>query len=81
MSDRTSAGVFGKMFNLLAKNPTDEHKEIAKELWPEIQEYDFSEYQMYCDDALIALGLAKTGINPKYPEDGEVIIYGPIINA
>lgn len=78
MADRTSAKVFGKVFTLLAKNPTEEHKAIAAELWPEIQEYDFSEYQMYCDDALKALGLARDGVDPKYPDDGIVIMYGPI---
>jgi hypothetical protein len=76
MADRTSAGLFGKIFELLAKNPTDEHKAIAKEIFAETGEYDFSNYQMYADEPLIALGLAKKGIDPKYPEEGEVIIYG-----
>ena len=75
MADRTSAGLFGKVFNLLAKNPTSEHKEIAKEIFAEVGNYDFSNYQMYADDALMKLGLAKIGINPKYPDDGEVVIY------
>lgn len=61
MSDHTSAGIFAKLFTLLAKNPTDEHKEIARKMWPERNEYDFSDYQMGCDKALIALGLAKKG--------------------
>ena len=76
MADRTSAEVFGRVFQILAKNPTDENKEIAKELFSYTNEYDFSHYQMYADESLIALGLAKLGIDPRYPEDGEVIIYG-----
>lgn len=59
MADRTSAGLFSTVFTLLAKNPTDEHKAIAKEIWPLIDEYDFSEYQMECDEALISLDLAR----------------------
>ncbi len=76
MADRTSARLFGKIFELLAKNPTDEHKAIAKEIFAETGDYDFSDYQMDADEPLIALGLAKKGIDPEYPEDGEVVIYG-----
>ena len=74
MADRTSASLFGKIFDLLAKNPK-ENKAIAAEIYPMRKGYDFSDYQMYCDESLIKLGLAKMGINPKYPEDGEVVIY------
>ncbi len=76
MSDRTSASVFGKMFTLLAKNPTEEHKEMAKEIFKMTDEYDFGYYQMYVDEELMKLDLAKIGIDPDYPEDGEVVIYG-----
>lgn len=75
MADRTSASLFGKIFDLLAKNPTEENKAIAAEIYPMRNGFDFSDYQMYCDESLIKLGLAKMGINPKYPEDGEVVIY------
>lgn len=78
MADRTSAGIFGKLFNLLAENPTDEHKGIAKQMFNEIGNYDFSEYQMYADESLIKLNLAHKGVDSKYPEDGEVIIYKPL---
>ena len=59
VADRTSAALFADFFCLLAKSPTDEHKAIAKKLWPKRLEYDFSDYQMECGEALIALGLAK----------------------
>jgi len=75
MADRTSAGLFGKIFTLLAKNPSEENKKIAREIYKETLDYDFSMCQMYVDDELMLLGLAKIGIDPEYPEEGEVIIY------
>jgi hypothetical protein len=59
MADRTSASLFATFFEMLAKDPTDEHKAMARKLWPMRREYDFSEYQMYCDEALKRLGLAR----------------------
>lgn len=75
MADRTSAGLFGKIFELLAKNPSVENQTIAKEIWPLHHDYDFSEYQMDADEDLIKLGLAKHGIHPDYPEDGITVLY------
>lgn len=63
MSDRTSAGLFADIFNLLAENPTKDHKAIAKKIWPKRGDYDFSDYQMGCDESLIKLGLATKGPN------------------
>lgn len=54
-----------------------EHKAMALKIWPFTQEYDFDEYQMGCDEALIKLGLARMTVDPRYPEDGEVVVYGP----
>lgn len=67
MADRTSANLFGTIFQLLSDNPTEEHKQIASSIYKLRGYYDFSTYQMYADDALIALDLAKMG------EDGEII--------
>lgn len=75
MADRTSARLFGQIFELLAKNPTEEHKQIAREIFAMNGDYDFSNYQMDADDALIVLGLAKKAVHPKYPDEGETIIY------
>jgi len=58
MADRTSAGLFGRFFDILARNPTDENKKIARELLNESREYDFNYYQMYSDESLVILGLA-----------------------
>lgn len=69
MADRTSARVFGSIFSLLAKNPTEEHKAIAKGIWPLTGEYDFSHYQMNVDASLIELGLAKCGPDPLSGEE------------
>ncbi|HPO92897.1 MAG TPA: hypothetical protein PL072_05440 [Phycisphaerales bacterium] len=75
MADRTSAGLFGMFFNVLAKNPTEEHRQMALEVYRETRNYDFNDYQMYCDDALVTLGLARKKIDP---EDGEErMFYGP----
>ena len=48
MSDRTNAGLFKKIFELLAKNPTEEQKTIAAEIFPMRDDYDFSDNQMDC---------------------------------
>lgn len=73
MADRTSARLFGKIFELLAKNPSEENKAIAKEIWPLRGDYDFNEYQMYADDHLLKLGLARIGPDPLSRE--ETILY------
>jgi hypothetical protein len=56
MADRTSAEIFGKIFELLAENPTDEHKEMAAKIYPMAGNYDFAPYQMDADEALITRG-------------------------
>ena len=75
MADRTSAQIFGDIFELLAKNPDERNKRIAKKIFQLSCGYDFSPYQMYADDACLALGIAKRGIHPECPEDGEVILW------
>lgn len=75
MSDRSSAEIFGVMFELLAKNPTEENKKMAKKMWSYTFAYDFNFCQMGVEEALFALGLAKKGIDPESPDDGEVILY------
>ena len=76
MADRTSAAIFADIFEELAKDEPIDRIAFAKRMWAASRGYDFSPYQMSCDDALIKLGLARKGIDPKYPEDGETIIYG-----
>lgn len=75
MADRTSARIFSQIFTLLAKDPTDEHKEIAKEIWELSCECDFSPPQMDADEACIALGIAIKGIDYDYPESGFVTLW------
>lgn len=65
MADRTSAALFGKLFQLLARNPTEEHKEIAAEMFDLTGEYDFSNYQMYADEACEKLGLCRIPSDPE----------------
>jgi len=77
MSDGTAALLFGNLFKKFASNPTEEHRKWAHDLWPRISDFDFSSYQMNADDALAVLGLARRGVDPEYPQDGEVWLYGP----
>lgn len=61
MADRTSAKIFGEVFDILAGMPkTEEIVEAAREIMDLACAYDFDEYQMGCDDALRALGLKVT---------------------
>lgn len=75
MADRTSASIFSQLFVMLAEEPTDSNKEMANKIYKLSYGYDFHHCQMDCNDELIKLGLAKIGIDPEYPEEGEVIIY------
>lgn len=77
MSDHSSAEIFGTMFAKLARNPTDEHKALAAELFKFSQNFDFSEEQMGVDRELKILGLARKGTDPRFQQDGKVWIYGP----
>jgi hypothetical protein len=80
MADRTSAGLFGSIFEAIADGkPLD-----PEDIWDMTGGYDFSPYQMGCDDALEKLGLlhfCKNDACPDYdPEEYEpgVHVYGPI---
>lgn len=75
MSDRNSAIIFSNFFEKLASDPTPQHIQWAEELWEDSYKYDFSNCELECDDALIALGLAKKAVHPKYPKDGEITYY------
>ena len=75
MADRTSASIFAKVFEYLAEDNSEKARDFARKFYADSQEYDFNAYQMYCDDALLKLGLAKQGVHPDYPEDGETILY------
>jgi hypothetical protein len=78
MADRTSAALFCTIFKELAADLSPGSVHVAHKIWPFVQSHDFNEYQMNCDDALIKLGLARMGVNPLHPEDGEVVLYGPL---
>lgn len=76
MADRTSAEIFGNIFEWLAKKPdTPERTEDAKMFWRMSFSYDFSPSQMEASEACLSLGLAKMAVDPRWPEDGEVITY------
>lgn len=67
MADRTSAEIYGGLFERLAKQ--------LKEIWAEADCYDFHKCQMDCNDALLFLGLAR-----KEP-DGTVIYMNRTCNG
>jgi len=72
VSDRTSADLFARLFDLLASErllDTRGRREVAAEIWQESLGYDFHPCQMGCDDALVKLGLAH--------ETAEETVYGP----
>jgi len=75
MADRTSAELFGILFEVLAQNPNEDNKALAKQFFELSDGYDFSYDQMYADEALITLGLAKRGVDPAWPDEGEQILY------
>lgn len=58
MADRTAAYLFGRIFTMLAEENIDREAR-AKEFWQLSRDFDFSAYQMGCDEALKKLGLAQ----------------------
>jgi hypothetical protein len=79
MSDRTNANLFGLLFQALASHVETDFEEgwepdpdgddvtvLALNLLALAQGYDFSYYQMQCDDALARLGLARPGNEDNY---------------
>ena len=60
MSDRNTAELYAKWLVTLAREPTDEHKQMAREMWLFGQRYDFCGQDMGVDAAKaeIALGIA-----------------------
>ena len=75
MADRTSAGIFGSIFGLLAVDPTSDHKKLAESIYNMTKFYDFNDCQMEANDACIVLGIARMGISLNYPEGGEVVLF------
>jgi hypothetical protein len=59
MADRTSAELFGNIFEYIAGHTKMDVEDFIVWLWKQQHNYDFSPYQMGCDDALLELGLAK----------------------
>lgn len=59
MADRSAAEAFHCIFEELAKPKYPNHlvKEIAQAIAKATEEFDFTADEMYCDEALIALGL------------------------
>lgn len=78
MADRTSAEIFGQIFELLAGDKPLDRRAFARQVWDMGLNYDFHWAQMGCNEALIKLDLARKGIDPDHPEEGETVLYGPV---
>lgn len=61
MGDSSKAELFGRLFGLIATDPTEQHKDWARKVWKMSVEYDFYACEMEADKALVKLGLAKDG--------------------
>lgn len=71
MGDSSSPEIFWTIYTLLAKNPTDEHKEIAAKLWKLSQQFDFCDEEVGCFEAMVALGIAeKVGDEMRFGPEG-----------
>lgn len=68
MADRTSAELFGILFDVLAQNPDEGNKALAKQFFELSDKYDFSKGQLCANEALITLGLAERRINSEGDE-------------
>lgn len=78
MSDKDSAAMLSELFLILSKFPPSEMRsEIATWAWEMTKGRDFHPSDMQTDEELTLLGLARKGIDPCYPEDGETTLYGP----
>lgn len=82
MSDRSSAYLFAIIFQGLAEEnimfrAPDQVRALARYIWKQLGNYDFSPYQMECDDALVTLRLARR-VRDEYNPDETVTRYGPV---
>jgi hypothetical protein len=60
MSSDIIAGVFGKIFSMLAENP-ERNETLARDVWALVPDYKFDLFLMGCDESLVKLGLAERG--------------------
>lgn len=71
MADRNAAAIFAKVFEACADEKDSEASiRIAKTMWAEMNEYDFTEDQMGCNAVLMELGFAKKGVGT---EEGSIL--------
>ena len=59
MSDRSAASVFSMVFRHLAANPTEQNILFAKEFSQRAEDFDFCKFELWCDEELMTLGLAR----------------------
>ncbi len=78
MGDSNSAAIFQSIFeDLSGMRKSAERDRLALKYWKMAREYSFADDEMYCDDALIELGLARRITNLQEPGEDDCIEYGP----
>ena len=78
MADRSTAALFGRIFDYLAESNTPRSRAFAREVWWIMEDggYDFSRRQMEADDALVTLGLATRHAAADGVDDDSVAYAG-----
>jgi len=74
MADRLTAEIFRMVFEFLAERRDDRGDRLAMRLWSCRSHFDFTPAQMYCDEALLVLGLAERSIQGGVRYRGERIL-------
>jgi hypothetical protein len=59
MANRSAAEIFGRVFALLARDPSADHKALAREVAPWMRAHDFDPVQTGAVDAMLALGVLR----------------------
>lgn len=77
MADRTSAGIFAFMFELLAENPSDSNKALALKLYNfyQAEDYDFNPSEMYVSESCLKLQIAKLRKDKNDKTDRGMVVF------
>lgn len=74
MANMEAARGYGKIFALLAANPTAEHKALAWQIFELSKSLDFTPGDMEAEAACLVLGIARPNHRPA-PLDDEPVIW------
>ena len=65
MSATTTAGLFHDIMRDLSETPDKRTKKIARRIYEKVKDYDFAVSEMYADEFLIKLDLARHGLDEE----------------